>query len=77
MDAAMNPAISIFHGLAGTIAAVMRMIGPIQLIIGRVSVGANEGSPQWIRTPMPNAMSTMWTRARSMTNAASRWRARR
>ena len=55
----MNPAISIFHGSAGTIAAVMRMIGPIQVIIGLMSVGANDGSPQWIRTPMPNAMTTM------------------
>ena len=46
IEAARNAATSIFRGSAGTIAAVMRMTGPIQLIIGRGMVGATDTGPQ-------------------------------
>ena len=39
IEAASKPATSIFQGGAGTIAAVMRMIGPIQVIIGVATSG--------------------------------------
>ena len=60
MDAARKAATAIFHGSAGTIAAVMMMTGPIQVIIGRASESAPAGSvPQWSITPRSTAVSTM------------------
>ena len=76
MLAAMNPATSIFQGVAGTMAANIRMMGPTQVIIGFTSVGANQGWAQWISTPIPNALITMNPSERSITSAGSRRRAR-
>ena len=41
----MSPATSILRGSAGTIAAVIRMTGPIQVIIGRMLSGAPRPAP--------------------------------
>jgi hypothetical protein len=59
MDAAISPATSIFQGRTGTIPAVMRMIGPLQVIIGSTDVGTNQGRAQWISTPIANVIATM------------------
>jgi hypothetical protein len=46
MDTARSPAASSFQGEPGTSAANIRMIGPIQLIIGFVSNGDPPGGPK-------------------------------
>jgi hypothetical protein len=59
IEAAMNPATSIFQGEAGMSAANMRMTGAVQVIIGRVSTGVPAGGPRWIMSPIPAAHTTM------------------
>jgi hypothetical protein len=58
MEAARNPATSIFHGGTGMMAATMRVTGPIQVIIGLVSTTFRETGPMCIMTPMEKAIVT-------------------
>jgi len=58
MDAARKAATAILRGSAGMIAAVMRMTGPIQVIIGAPFVLVVDTAPQWIITPRSMAVST-------------------
>ena len=72
MEAATSPASSILRGGTGTIPAVIRMMGPLQVIIGSTAVGTNQGCAQWISTPMENVIATMKSSARSITRSGSR-----
>jgi hypothetical protein len=59
MEAATRPAASIFPGRTGTMPAVIRMIGPLQVIIGSTLDGTNQGRAQWISTPIAKVIAIM------------------
>ncbi len=53
-------------------AAKIRMIGPIQVIVGLTDVGAPGGGPQCTSTPRSNAVAIMYQSARFTISAGSR-----
>ena len=59
MDAARKPATAIFQGGAGTMAANIRMTGPIQVIIGSSGSCFSSELAQCITIPITTAESTM------------------
>src|SRR5262245_65682944 len=71
IDTATVPAISIFRGDVGTIAADIRTIAPTHEISGSMVCGVRLGSQCWIN-PDPAAMATMKTSPRLSTACGSR-----
>ncbi len=51
IEAATSPATSIRRGFTGTMPAVIRMIGPVQVIIGWTSIGVSHDCAQCTSTP--------------------------
>ena len=71
IEAASSPAISVFPGVLGTMAANIRQEAPIQEIIGSTARWLVTGS-QWNMLPRARAVTTRYPSPRSRMNRGSR-----